>query len=377
MNNSTSKRSVRFAVLGAGNGGQTMAAHLAIKGYCVNLYNRSIEKIQCIKEKGGINIEGCIEGFGHLNIVTDNIKDAIKNVDVIMVTVPASGHKDIAMSLTPYLQNGQIIVLNPGRTGGALEFLYTLRNLEMNKNIILAEAQTFIYACRIIEPAKVKVFSMKKVVSIAALPANMTSKVVNVLSKAYPEFIPALNVLETSFNNVGAVFHPAPTLLNSARIEATGGDFDYYTSGITPSVARVIENIDSERVKVAKALGVEAITALKWLELSYGSHGDNLYEAINNTPGYYGIKAPSTLNTRYIYEDIPESLVPISSIGTMLGIKTPTIDSIIQLACVVHNTNYFSSGRNVRNLGIEGLMINQIMELVTYGEVQKPEGVVA
>lgn len=377
MKKNNVKNLIRFAVVGAGNGGQAMAAHLAMKGYSVNLYNRSMENIKEIKEIGGITLEGKIEGFGSLSLVTDNIKEAIKGVDVIMITVPASGHSDIANLCMPYLENDQIIVLNPGRTGGVLEFLNILKNEGCNKNVILAEAQTFIYACRIIEPGKVRVFSIKNVVSIAALPSAMTPKVVKILSHAYPQFIPANNVLETSLNNIGAVFHPAPTLLNCGRIESTGGDFEYYIHGITPTVAKIIECIDNERVKIAKTFGVEAITALEWLKASYGSTGDTLYEAIQNTSGYVGIKAPASVNNRYIFEDIPGSLVPISALGSMVGVKTPAIDSIIQLACIAHNTNYYALGRNVRRLGIEGLTISQIMELVTYGDVEKPEGVVA
>ena len=35
---------MRIAVLGAGNGGQAMAAYLALKGAQVNLYNRSQDR---------------------------------------------------------------------------------------------------------------------------------------------------------------------------------------------------------------------------------------------------------------------------------------------------------------------------------------------
>lgn len=367
----------RFAVIGAGNGGQAMAAHLAIKGFTVNLYNRTLEKVAHVKQKSCISLEGAIEGCGELNIVTDNMGDAIKDTDIIMVTVPASGHRDIAISCIPHLRDGQIIVLNPGRTGGALEFFNILKNEGLNKNVVVAEAQTFIYACRITGPSKVKVYSIKNQISLAALPAKETSRVIRMLSIAYPQFVPASNVLETSLNNIGAVFHPAPTLLNCGRIESTKGNFDYYTDGITPSVAKVIEDIDGERIRVAKALGVNTISAQEWLELSYGSSGENLYETIQNTTGYKGIKAPPTMDIRYIFEDIPESLVPISAMGSMFNIHTPTIDSIIQLASTIHEIDYYKIGRNTINLGIEGLTVDQITDLVNHGEIGELEGVVA
>ena len=74
-------------------------------------------------------------------------------------------------------------------------------------------------------------------------------------------------------NNIGAVFHPAPTILNSARIETTGGNFEYYIEGISPAVAKTIEKIDNERLEVAAALGVDVDSALEWLKYTYGAEG--------------------------------------------------------------------------------------------------------
>ena len=62
-------------------------------------------------------------------------------------------------------------------------------------------------------------------------------------------------MLQTGLNNMGAIFHPALTLLNSGWIEATHGDYQFYIDGVTPSVARVLEALDRERVTVAASLG--------------------------------------------------------------------------------------------------------------------------
>ena len=47
-----------FAVIGAGNGGQAMAGFLALRGFGVNLWNRSEDKITALNEIGGIILEG-------------------------------------------------------------------------------------------------------------------------------------------------------------------------------------------------------------------------------------------------------------------------------------------------------------------------------
>ncbi|HHY42095.1 MAG TPA: NADP transhydrogenase subunit alpha [Thermoanaerobacterales bacterium] len=358
---------VRFAVIGGGNGGLAMAGYLAYKGFLVNLYNRTQARIQSLMENPTIELTGSVEGTGLLNKVTCDIGEAIRKTDIIMVTTPATGHYELARLMAPHLEDGQIIVLNPGRTGGALEVYATLRKAGCQKNVVVAEAQTFIYACRATGPRSAKIFSVKHEVALAAIPAIFTKKVVRLLSGAYPQFTPARNVMETSLNNFGAIFHPAPTLLNSGHIER-GETFEYYLEGITPSIGQILEKLDSERMKVATALGVKAVSARQWLEESYGAKGSSIYEAIQNNPAYRGLTAPKGLDTRYIHEDVPCSLVPISSIAANLGIETPTIDTIIRLANIMTGKNFFEEGRTAKKLGLKDLTANEILEFAESGE---------
>jgi len=367
------KKSLRFAVIGAGNGGMAMAAHIAMKGYYVNLYNRTFDKIKMIKETGGIYLIGLEEGFGKLNLVTDDIRQAIEDVDIIMVTLPANAHKEIAEKMAPYLSEKQIVILNPGRTFGALEFLNVCKKYGL-RDIIIAETQTFIYACRIIDPVTVKIFGIKENVPLATIPANFSSFVVSMISDIYPGMRAVSSVLDTSLNNIGAVFHPAPVILNCSRIELKQ-EFEYYIEGITPAIAKILEDIDRERIKVARRLGINVISAKEWLEESYGSQGTNLYEAIQNTGCYYGIKAPPVINTRYIFEDVPTGLVPIFDLGRFIGIKTPLIESLINFASSMYGVDFYSTGRNLKNLGLEGLNVDEITQIVLYGNVIKEEEV--
>jgi opine dehydrogenase len=48
----------------------------------------------------------------------------------------------------------------------------------------------------------------------------------------------------------------------------------------------------------------------------------------------------------------------------MLGIPTPTIDIIIELGSVLHGRDYRAEGRTVERLGLAGLSIKEIHNLV-------------
>jgi opine dehydrogenase len=360
----------KFTILGAGHGGKAMAAHLSQMGFDSTLYNRTAEHIAAIKELGGLDLfiqETGSKHFAKLKCVTSNIEEALSDAEMIMVVVPSSAHGDIAKACAPYLKDGQIVVLHPGRTCGAIEFAKVLRDENCQADVTIAEAETFIYASRSDGPAEARIFRIKDAVPLAALPAMRTRLVLDVIHQAYPQYIDGVNVLQTGLNNMGAIFHPALTILNTGRIESTHGDYQFYIEGVTPSVARVLEALDRERVTVASSLGIRARTAMEWLKLSYDATGEDLNEAIHNQPGYYGIKAPPTLNHRYIFEDVPMSLVPIASLGQRYGVSVNAMDSIVRIASIIHKTDYWRRGRTIDKLGIDNLSVGELMAYVNEG----------
>jgi opine dehydrogenase len=360
----------KYTVIGAGHGGKAMAAHLALMGFKVNLYNRTFDHISIIQQRGGVELEspdGVLHGFGKLSIVTSNIADALDGMQIIMVVVPSSAHVDVAKSCAPHLKDGQIVILHPGRTCGALEFAKTLKDNGCTADVTIAEAETFIYASRSDGPAQARIFRVKEAVPLAALPATRTTLVLDAIKPAYPQFIDGINVLHTGLNNMGAIFHPALTLLNMGWIEATHGDYQFYIDGVTPSVARVLEVLDRERVTVASSLGIRARTSLEWLKLAYDTEGSDLREAIHNQPGYYGIKAPPTLNHRYIFEDVPMSLVPIASLGMRYGVSVRGMESIIRIGSIIHKTDYWRRGRTVEKLGLSEWSVSELTRYVDEG----------
>ncbi|MBS4016127.1 MAG: NAD/NADP octopine/nopaline dehydrogenase family protein [Candidatus Latescibacteria bacterium] len=354
-------------IIGAGNGGLAMAAHLAITGRKVNLYNRTENRIRTIQASNEIEVTGEINGTAKLNLVTTDIKQALTDADIVMVVVPALGHIEIARIMGPHLSDGQIVLLNPGRTGGALVFAETLRQLKINKYYFLAEAETLLYASRITNPGQVRIFGIKNAVPIATLPAFHLPDVLASLRNTFHQFVAGDNVLKTGLSNIGAIFHPALTVLNTAWIENEKGEFSYYHEGASPSVSLVLEALDAERIKVAEAVGIRVLSAREWLYQAYGVAGNNLYEAIQANYGYHGIMAPNTIDHRYIAEDVPTSLVPIASLGEYLGVKVTTMKSIVQLANVLHNRNYWTEGRTVDKLGLDGMTVRQIRRYVEEG----------
>ena len=94
---------MKFAVIGAGNGGQAIAGYLGLNNYSVTLFDRNSDKVKILSGKGGIQLEGKIKGFGKIDLITNVLSEAVQEADVIMVTTVANAHKELAVSLAPLL----------------------------------------------------------------------------------------------------------------------------------------------------------------------------------------------------------------------------------------------------------------------------------
>ncbi len=207
----------RFTVIGAGHGGKAMAAHLALMGFTTTLYNRTYTHIEAIHKRGGIELEsgeGAPCGFGKLSLVTSDMAEALDQAEVIMVVVPSSAHADIARTAAPHLQRWADRGAAPGAYLRRVGIPQSAAGRGLHGGCDCGRGGNF-YLCQPVGgPAQARIFRIKEAVPLAALPATRTEQVLDAINPAYPQFIDGVNVLHTGLNNMGAIFHPALTLLN-------------------------------------------------------------------------------------------------------------------------------------------------------------------
>jgi len=346
-----------------------VAAELTLAGHEVALceHPRFEAGIAAARTLGGITLSGPTAnqvepGFAPVALITTDVAEALRGAQVIMVVMAAAGHHWFMETMAPLLEKDQIIVFNPGYFA-ALEFAAYLRQTQPQKRVILAETESLIYATRISGPAQVQVMAVKSELRFAALPASRTEEAHAVLSRLYPQFIPDVNVLATSLNNINFINPPTSAMLNASRIEQIG-PYRYSGYDVTPSVARVMEAVDAERMALAAALGLEQISAPLMLQRFYGARGDDIYSAINDAYAYKDMMSPANLRYRYVTEDIPFGFVPMAALGRLLDLPTLAIDTLINLAGLLNGEDYWATGRNARRLGIEGMNAGQLLDLV-------------
>lgn len=331
-------------VCGCGHQGMSMAAHLALNNIEVSLWNRTESNIKEILDTHEIHCKGVVEGTAHIDCVSTNIGDVIS--DFVMIATPSSAHADLAKLLAPYVHKDMTIVLNPGRTFGAIEFAEALKECGVTELPHIAETQTIVYTCRRSGPKEADIFALKNDVKIAALHGSNIDYVMDLMPDCLkPHYTPVSSIAYTSLSNVGMILHCAPVLMNIGWIEDEAMGFKYYHQGISRSVANFLEKLDKERLAVAEALGFQIESTSDWLCNTYGVTGNTLYDCIQNNKSYEDIDAPAEIRYRYIMEDVPNGLVPMEHIGLELGVPTPNITTIINLASSALDIDFRAIGR--------------------------------
>lgn len=331
-------------VVGAGHQGLAMAAHFALNGESCFLWNRTKGHIQCLIENPEIICEGIVNGIAKIQKVSSKISEVLQKR--IMIATPSSAHYDIARMLAPYMNRSYTIVLNPGRTYGALEFANTLRQYGCKELPHIAETQTIVYTCRKVTNNRVHIYALKDNIPVAGLNPEDTKAALLAFPECIRGFFSAVDsYMLTSLGNVGMVLHCAPVLMNVGWIESPKAEFKYYYDGITPSIAKLLEKLDAERVEIALAMGIKVETLGEWLLRIYQASGKNLYEQLQNNVYYKEIDAPNTIQHRYLEEDVPNGLVPLESTAKCLKIDTPITSLIIDLANAVMEKDYRQIGR--------------------------------
>lgn len=336
----------KIAVISTGNAGQSMAAYFSYLGFEVSLYARENERVEMFPENNVFTLGGVVSGSARVKEISDDMCKVISDAHLIMVTTPSQYHPIIAREMANCLEDGQIIILNPGRTFGCYVFNNTLKEYGNDKSVIVAEAETLMFACRVARIGEAHIFGIKDNVNLAALNPADTPKAVEAMSAVFPGRVKAAtSTFQTSFSNIGMIFHPLPILLNITRVESRE-KFLFYRNGITHLVANILDRMDRERLAVARAFGVSVESAFDWLNTHYGAQGDTLYERIQNTEAYAHIDAPVDIDTRYIFEDIMTGCVPVYCAGEAIGVPTPIIKSSILWASTIYETDFIQNGRN-------------------------------
>jgi len=357
---------VSVAVLGSGNGALAVAFEWAQAGHEVRMFDfEQFDSVAKVGAKGGISADGELSGFQPVAYAGHDLQRALEGVELIFAVGPAYSTEPFAAACRPFTRPGQTFVVCPGSCAGAIVFKNALGLSIDDESVIVAETSTLPYAVRITGDVHITVYNrLGGGYYVAAVPRSLTSRVYDLLRPVYPEIEMADSVLQTMLQNGNPIIHPAVTLSNSALIQRTGGDFLFYEEGVTESVGRIIEALDTERLAIGEALGVTVVRDPE-LGIIQGYQAENNYSTgYSQAPGFKGIKAQPQLDHRYFNEDAGFGLVLLTDLAVRLDVPTPNMDAVLQLSSTVMGRDYKAEqGRTLEGLGLGNYSAEQLRAL--------------
>lgn len=362
---------MNITIFGAGNGAHALAGDLAARNFDVTLwenpnFSQNIEHLK--RSHNAINVIGEINGTFKLKSVTTDAAEAVKDAEIIFVIMPSFGQEAAFDYMAPHIKEGQLIFIMPGNFG-SLSLYARLKKLGVADKVIIGESDTIPYATRLTADKTSDIFGIKSTMSASAMPASKTSVMIKKLKHVLPLKLQALpSVIAVALTNTNMIIHCPTMIMNAGRIE-TGARFRFYNDGMSESVCHVMEKMDNERIEVAKTFGYDLLTefesAMSIYSLDHSKY-KTLHDIFSSHPVYskMGADSPTSIGHRYLTEDVPYLLSPLSELGKTAGIPMPTVNAIIDLAGIVNMTDFRENCRGLQKLGLTGLSMAGIANFV-------------
>lgn len=358
-------------VVGAGSGGFGLLANLGAAGYRLRLLDRDETRLAPFREHGGLAIEGGARDFAPIEVISSDPAPCVAGADLIVVCTGGNGQPAFVRTVAPLLEDGQILLLIQGNTGGSLVARRELVAGGCRADVNVAEFDTYPYGVGRPEPGRAQIRFSKRWNQIAAFPGRRSEAVFARLAPLFPQAVMAPTVASTGFTNMNGSFHVAVCVANAGRIES-GQPFKFYAEGVTPAVGKLLTALDAERLAVARALGAEIPDIPEWIDRAFGFREATLPETFQRLTydpkgPYQFTPAPSSFSHNYVAEDVPTGLMPMAALGAAAGVSTPTIDAIIQFACVLSGRDFAAEARTLERMGLMGQSAAGIRNVLVNG----------
>ncbi len=349
------------AIVGSGNSARALASYLSSRGHAVKLLVRSLEKVNGIQQQGHIYASGKIEGRFPIELVTTDPDSCVDSCTTIFIATVTTAYEEIACKLAPYLKHGQQVVLFSSKFGGVVHFARVLADCGVT-DVPVMETDA-LFACRTQDDGSIWIRGFKQWTLFSAPTQSVTLKYKDSILRFFPHLQMADNVVQRGLTDFGALAHALTMLVNMNTIDR-GNSFPFYLEGFTERTVVLLENMECEFRAIAEAYGTTLIPMTELLNRYYGCDTTSLLAAMRSVPNYRLSQSPPLLQHRYIEEDVSCSLVPIRQLAVKAGIKTPIIDTVVNLASAVLGEDFNSTGRTLGKLGWENMTSDQIRQSI-------------
>jgi len=377
-------RPLKVCVLGGGKSAHVMAVLAAsnpdMEVVVLSLYKDEAETWNKALEKGEMVVTINSENGLSRDVkakpaqVSKVASEVVPGSDLIFFTVAAFAHEEYMKAITGHIDKRTVLIGFPGQAG----FEYMCKSLldeELRDQLTLMSFEMSPWVCEIKEYGqKVEVTRISKTLNGSILRGKAISRKPALMSVQMvvgnvPMLIQVKHFLEVIFTSY-SFMHPA--IMYGAWKDWDGKHVDsepLFYENVNEATAEMIDKCSKEYTAVAHAISAqkpevdltELPEIINWLIGFYRDEiedGSTLLKAITTNKVYKGVKHvmqkdrskfKPDFNCRYLAEDVPCGMVVVKGIADILGIETPTCDSLIEWGQQKLNKKYVVGGKLTGN----------------------------
>ncbi|MCL4747885.1 MAG: NAD/NADP octopine/nopaline dehydrogenase family protein [Burkholderiaceae bacterium] len=356
---------MRIAVLGGGHGSHAAAADLSERGHEVRMWRRDADAFAPVIASRTITL---VDYRGRrevaLALATTDIGQAVRGAELIVAPTPAFSQLDIARALAPHLADDQVVLLPPGSFGSYV-MARVVRDAGSRARIAFAESGTLPYLARKHGPAEVAITTRATRLPTGVFPAADSARALAIAAQAYPSVEPVEDALSGALMNAGPIIHPPLIVMNAGPLEHNER-FDIHDEGTQPSVRRVTDLLDAERIAVREALGYapphfplsDHYNSDRWM---YGNTHDKLVDSGDWREHI------DLASHRYMREDVGYGLAFLVSVADLAGVACPLARGLLSIGSAIVGEDLSRGPRTLGALGLASLDVAALREMLAKG----------
>ena len=359
---------MELAVLGGGHGCYAAAASLTEQGHQVRFWRRDREAFEPVLKTKSITI---LDSKGQRDVeiylATTDLAAAVDGVELIVIPLPALVHESLARQLAPHLRDGQVVYLPPGTFGSYL-FARAMRDAGNPADASFAETGTLPYLARKRSGGVVAVSGYATRLPSGVFPAKNSDYAFPLLEQAYPAVERIEDALSGALMNAGPIIHPPLIMMNAGPMEHFDR-WDIHNEGTQPSIRRVTDTLDGERIAIREAFGYApphfpladhySLDGDEWM------YGNAAHEKLTDSQDWR--ENIDLMNHRYMTEDIELGLALLVSCAGYLGVEAPVSRGLLALGSAITSRDFLETGRTLGNLGLADMDRGALAELLYEG----------
>ncbi|WP_102224743.1 NAD/NADP-dependent octopine/nopaline dehydrogenase family protein [Acidimangrovimonas sediminis] len=358
---------MKIAVLGGGNGSHAAVADFSEAGHEVRFWRRDRAAFGPVSDSRSLTL---VDSSGRrevkIALVTDDLGAALDGAELIVAPTPAFAQADLAARLAPHLADGQVIYLPPGTFGSVL-MMQVLRAEGCTADVSIAETGTLPWLTRLHGPGTVAITTRATRLPTGVFPARNTDHALAVISEAFPGAIEKVeDALSAALMNAGPIIHPPLIVMNAGPIQHFDR-WDIHNEGTQPTIRRVHDALDGERIALREALGYAAphfpladhYTTSNWM------YGNLAHDKLVDSGDWHEHLDLET--HRYMLEDVCLGLAFLVSVAEWAKVPAPVAAGLLAVAGAAVGRDFRTEGRTLGGLGLGGLDRGAMSALLSEG----------